>query len=553
VILVASICQRLDGIPLAIELAAARLSSMSVEDLHERLDHRFRLLSGGSRSALPRQQTLGAMVAWSYDLLNEFERAVLRRLTVFVNGFDLRAAESVCATESVELYEVSNLVGSLVAKSLVVAERSGATLRYRLLETIRQFAADRLLEVDGESAMAQTRQRHAEYFLELCETSEPFLRGSPEQASWFERLEREWDNIQAAFKHFSDDPNGANNVLRLGVSAVRFFQVRSHWEAAVYVRESLATQTEVEPTLKVRALGFCAEAKGRGIQSAEVANQGLREILAIYDEALGLARSAGSVDDLVMVLSRTSFWMNDAGDIEQSTALAEEAVRVARAEGDPALIGVALLNEAFIAPFDDRKAAILEAAGWLRRAEDSATLCMALLVASVRNSVTVDQIREDRALNAEALRLAEEIGYIDVKTLLLGNLGCYCFYLGEKAEATAYLRRALQTIHRGGWPEYWLSGYSWVLACLTADSGDYLTSAQIMGANARLHSESPEFFLRNRQAGESELDLQIGDDVRRRSIDSLGEDAYERAVVEGGKLTTSQFIDLVLGRPKVRS
>ena len=207
VVLVASICRRLDGIPLAIELAAARLSSMSVKDLHDRLDHRFRLLSGGSRSALPRQQTLGAMVSWSYDLLNEFERVVLRRLTVFVNGFELQAAESICSTESVESYEVSNIIGSLVAKSLVVAERSDALLRYRLLETIRQFAAERLLEVDGESAMEETRLRHAQYFLELCETAEPFLRGSPEQAAWFDRLEHEWDNIQAALSQFSGDPN----------------------------------------------------------------------------------------------------------------------------------------------------------------------------------------------------------------------------------------------------------------------------------------------------------------------------------------------------------
>ncbi len=553
VALVASICRRLDGIPLAIELAAARLSSMSVKDLHDRLDHRFRLLSGGSRSSLPRQQTLSAMVSWSYDLLNEFERVVLRRLTVFVNGFDLQAAESVCATESVETYEVSNIIGSLVAKSLVVAERSDASLRYRLLETIRQFAAERHLEVDGESAMGETRIRHAHYFLQLCETAEPFLRGSPDQASWFDRLEREWDNIHAALSHFSDDPAGANSVLRLGVSASRFFDVRSHREAAIFVRNSLATASDVDPALMARALAFCADTTGFEIQSAEVAERELREMLTIYDEALRLARVSGDVDVLVPVLSHASFWMNDAGEVDQSRLLADEAVRVAREVGDPRLIGEALMYEAFVASIGDRRAPLLEAARWLRRAEDSATLCMALLVASVRNSVTFDELREDWALNAEALQLAEEIDYVSVKTLLIGNLGCYCYYLGEKAEAAAYLRRALQTIHRGGWPEYWLSGYAWVAACLTADRGDYLTSAKIMGANARLHAEAPEFFLRNRQSGESALDLEIGDDVRRRSIESLGEDGYERAVAEGEKLTTGQFMDLVLGRSKAKA
>ena len=553
VALVASICRRLDGIPLAIELAAARLSSMSVRDLHDRLDHRFRLLSGGSRSALPRQQTLSAMVSWSYDLLNEFERAVLRRLTVFVNGFDLQAAESVCATEAVESYEVSNLIGSLVAKSLVVAERSDASLRYRMLETIRQFAVERLLEVDGESAMEEVRLRHAQYFLELCETAEPFLRGSPDQVSWLDRLEHEWDNLQAALSHFSSDPDGATSVLRLGVSAFRFFEVRSHLEVAVFVRDALATEPDVDPTLTASALTLCAEALGHEIQSAKVAEQDLREMLALYERALGLARASGDVGVLVRVLCRASFWMNDAGDVDESRRLADEALRVAQDDGDPRLIGMALLNDAFLAAFDDRKSPILEAASWLRRGGDSATLCMALLVASVRSSVTMDDIREDQMLNAEALRLAEEIGYHAVTTLLIGNLGCYSFYLGEKAEATAYLRRALQTIHRGGWPEYWLSGYSWVLACLIADQGDYLTSAQIMGGNARRHEEAPEFFLRNRQSQESQVDLEIGDDVRRRSIEALGEDGYERALVDGRTLTTGQFMDLVLGRTKAKA
>jgi predicted ATPase len=550
VALVASICRRLDGIPLAIELAAARLSSMSVDDLHERLDHRFRLLSGGSRSALPRQQTLSAMVSWSYDLLNEFEREVLRRLTVFVNGFDLRAAEYVCITESVESYEVSNILGSLVDKSLVVAERGGASLRYRLLETIRQFAVERLLEIDGESAMAESRRRHAEYYLEFCETAEPFLRGSSDQALWFDRLEIEWDNLQAALNQFAEDPNGANSVLRLTVSAWRFFEVRSHWEPAEFVREALAVETDVEPTLRALAMSFYAESLGHKIQSANVADRDLREILDTYEHALALARPEGDVDTLFQILCRMSFWTNDVGDVDAARVLIEEAKTLAHGSGDTRLVGLALMSEAFVMPIDDRKPIVLEAASSLRRANDSATLCMALLVASVRNSVSVDDLREDRAQNAEALQLAKEVGYIGVETLLIGNLGCYCFYLGEKVEAAAYIRRCLQMLHRGGWPEYWLSGYAWILACVVADEGDYNVSAQIMGANFRLQSEAPEFFLRNRSSGESDLDRQIEEDVRRRSIEGLGNEEYERAISMGKELTTSQFIDLALGRLK---
>ena len=166
--LVGAICRRLDGIPLAIELAAARLSSMSIQHLHDRLDSRFRLLTRGSRNALPRQQTLAATVTWSYDLLAEPEREVLRRLAVFVDGFTLEAAEAVCATGAVDRFDVGDILGSLVNKSMVFAERTDTSLRYGILETIRQFAAEQLLLVDGEDASLELRRLHANYFKDAC-------------------------------------------------------------------------------------------------------------------------------------------------------------------------------------------------------------------------------------------------------------------------------------------------------------------------------------------------------------------------------------------------
>ncbi len=144
--LIVSTCRRLDGMPLAIELAAARLRSLSLRDLHRLLDQRFRLLTGGSRSALERQQTLRATVDWSYSLLNDPERSLLRRLSVFSDGFDLDAAGAVCAFGEIQEFDVTGLLGSLVDKSLVVAEPFGGGSRYRLLETIRQFAAERFVE-----------------------------------------------------------------------------------------------------------------------------------------------------------------------------------------------------------------------------------------------------------------------------------------------------------------------------------------------------------------------------------------------------------------------
>ena len=171
--LVASVCRRLDGIPLALELAAARLSSMSLSQLSDRLDQRFRLLTGGSRNVMPRQQTLQATVDWSFSLLSEPERETLRRLAVFAGGFELEAAEAVCATEQVDAFGVMDLISSLVDKSLVVADRTPASVRYRMLETIRQYCAQELLRASGEAEVLRVRDEHAAYYVQLAREATP--------------------------------------------------------------------------------------------------------------------------------------------------------------------------------------------------------------------------------------------------------------------------------------------------------------------------------------------------------------------------------------------
>lgn len=179
--LVASICRRLDGMPLALELATARLRSMSLTQLNERLEHRFGLLTGGSRVALPRHQTLQGLVDWSYELLSEPERALFRGLSVFVDGFDLEAVEGVCAIANVAEWDISNLLASLVDKSLVVAEPRGDGTRYRLQETLRQYGAERLAESDGVEEGTSEAERiadaHADYYLGFAELAAPHLEG----------------------------------------------------------------------------------------------------------------------------------------------------------------------------------------------------------------------------------------------------------------------------------------------------------------------------------------------------------------------------------------
>ncbi|WP_456043924.1 AfsR/SARP family transcriptional regulator [Streptomyces tendae] len=216
----AEICRRLDGLPLAIELAAARLRMLTPRQIADRLDDRFRLLTSGSRTVLPRQQTLRAVVDWSWDLLDADEREVLGRLSVFAGGCDLAAAEAVCGPAALDA------LGSLVDKSLVVAapvtdRLSGDGMRYRLLETVAEYAGERLDETGGRAAAARA---HLTYYRELARTTDPLLRG-PRQLAAIERLEREYENLRTALRHAVAE-HDEQEALSLSLSLVWYWQMR---------------------------------------------------------------------------------------------------------------------------------------------------------------------------------------------------------------------------------------------------------------------------------------------------------------------------------------
>ncbi|MFI1091159.1 BTAD domain-containing putative transcriptional regulator [Streptomyces sp. NPDC020917] len=252
----AELCRRLDGLPLAIELAAARLRSMSPRQLADRLDDRFRLLTGGSRTLLPRQQTLRAVVDWSWDLLDPVERVVLRRLAVFRGGWTLEAAEAVCADPApgdgpdagpvpsaragedrggpIDALDVAALLASLVDKSLVLADVAGDGARYRMLETISEYAGERL---DASGDRTAVEGRHIAVFREFARCADKQLRGR-DQLPWFERLEREHENLRAALRR-AVAAGDEQQALVLVMSCAWFWEVRNyqserrHWPAAV--------------------------------------------------------------------------------------------------------------------------------------------------------------------------------------------------------------------------------------------------------------------------------------------------------------------------------
>ena len=249
----ASVCHRLDGIPLAIELAAARVRSLSVEEINNKLDNRFRLLTGGSRTALPRQQALRALIDWSFDLLNAQEKMLLCRLSVFAGGWTLQAAEAVgvgesLTGESIEDWEILDLLTSLVDKSLVLAQTQRETTRYGLLETVRQYVRDRLTE-SGESLVVRTR--HANYFLTLAEEVKPKMRGM-EQVQWMGVLEEEHDNLRQALAWYAEDAQDAEaggKGLRLAAALFELWKTHGHLsEGRERLHTLLAHPTRQEPT-----------------------------------------------------------------------------------------------------------------------------------------------------------------------------------------------------------------------------------------------------------------------------------------------------------------
>ncbi|MEV7125607.1 BTAD domain-containing putative transcriptional regulator [Streptomyces sp. NPDC093260] len=227
----AEICRRLDGLPLAIELAAARLRMLTPRQIADRLDDRFRLLTSGSRTVLPRQQTLRAVVDWSWDLLDEPEREVLSRLSVFAGGCDLAAAEAVCGPAAFDA------LGSLVDKSLVVAAPDGeGGMRYRLLETVAEYAAERLDETGGRTP---AERAHLTYYRELARTTDPLLRG-PGQRAAIDRFEREYENLRTALRH-AVAARDEQECLCLVLSLVYYWQMRElRVEARNWCREVMA-------------------------------------------------------------------------------------------------------------------------------------------------------------------------------------------------------------------------------------------------------------------------------------------------------------------------
>ncbi len=315
------VCTRLDGIPLPIELAAARVKMFPPEEIARRLDDQFRLLTGGSRTALPRHQTLRAAMDWSYDLLPEKERALLRQLSVFAGGWTLEAAEVIGTGQEIATIEVLDLLTRLVDKSLVSVDEHEGKARYRFLETVRQYGQDRLVE-RGEADTV--RERHRDFFLALAEQAVPHLRG-PEQLAWLNRLEAEHDNLRAALE-WSQGRGDAASGLRLAGAMWLFWRIRSHFrEGRKWLEAALAPTGEMRTktrAIALRAAGILAREQGDPV----LARARFHESIAIFREL----RDQQGVADSLMALWHVP---THEGDHAAAAALVEESLSISRAIG----------------------------------------------------------------------------------------------------------------------------------------------------------------------------------------------------------------------------
>ncbi len=330
---VTQMTHRLDGIPLVIELAAARVKALPVDVIAARLNDRFRLLTGGSRAGLPRQQTLRATLDWSYDLLLEQERILLRRLSVFAGGFTLEAAEQICVGEGVDESDILDLLTHLVDKSLAIFDERDGQGRYRLLESVRQYGSDRLQE-SGEAD--DLRRRHREWYLELAEQADRELRG-PRQALWLERLETEHDNLRAALEWSKTEKDGAEAGVRLAGALQWFWNLHGHFvEGRAWFEEVLARSSDVPTSMLPKVLGGATHFAFR---------QGdFERAIALGEKGLALCRELDDRENGAMLLLWLGIVAARQGDYERATALLEQSVSLCNDLGKKWLYSMALAN-----------------------------------------------------------------------------------------------------------------------------------------------------------------------------------------------------------------
>jgi predicted ATPase/DNA-binding SARP family transcriptional activator len=524
---VAQIATRLEGLPLALELAAARVRGLGVDTLASRLGDHFGLLAGGRRTGLPKERSFRAAVDWSYDLLSEPERRAFERLSVFAGGFGLEAAEAVASGEAIAARDVAGLLASLVDRSLV--QRVGSSpVRYRLLEPLRQYAAERLAAA-GETDAA--RRRHLGFYAALAEAAEPALRGR-EQRTWLDRLEDEHDNLAAALASAVElgDPDAG---LRLAAALAPYWQMRGHFsEGRERLRVALSTSDQNAPA-RARAL---VEAGSLAYFQCD-----FHDTLHHCEEALDLYRRAGDRWGVAYALAELGLAAWELGESDRARACFNESLTLRRDLDDRWGVATTLSYLGFAAvaegSLDEAEAAYEQSLAWFRGQGDDSGAAVVLVwlggLAGLRG-----ELGPAEELLRQSLELAEPIGERWARAWAQSQLARVAVLRAREQEAGDLYRQALRTF---------------------GDLGDRVASAICLEGLAELASRRGQPERAAELFGAAEVPRALGAGLYLSTVDApghqrriaalrsqLGEDVFRHAWARGRSKTLEQARELAL-------
>jgi predicted ATPase/DNA-binding CsgD family transcriptional regulator/Tfp pilus assembly protein PilF len=536
---VAEICKRLEGIPLAIELAAARVGTVSVEQISERLTDSLKLLTGGSKTQMPKQRTLRGTLDWSHELLSEDEKKLFGRLSVFAGGWTLEAVEAVGAGEGVVEEDILDVLSGLAEKSLMVAESigEGGTVRYRLLEPIRQYAREKLEEGgEGEEVL----RRHATFFLALAEEAQPRLR-TLEDREWLERLEREHDNLRAALS-WALERGETELALRLGGTLGTFWHARGYFdEGRKWLEAALAKDDRASVVARLKALEalFWLTFEQWDLDRAEaVAHEGLK----LSEKAEAGASLAASFR--TMLAGPT--WVG--GDYERAKELLEESLALNRKADDKVGIAEALLQLGSATAYQGDRArakeiyeegiAVCREVGYTYRLPD-------FLLSRGYQSMLEGDYERGAALNEEAAALLRERGYKSGLHYALDNLGWAALLQGDHERAKTSYQESLTLCKELG--DKMIASESMEgLACSSAAQGKGERAARLFGATEALHET-----LREAVAFEhTPEEVAWREPYLATTRSRLDEAAWQAAWAEGRAMSMEQAIEYALSGEK---
>ena len=533
---VAEICGRLEGIPLAIELAAARVGTLSLEQIAERLGGSLELLTRGGRTAVPRQRTLKETLDWSHDLLSEPEGVVFRRLSPFAGGWTLEASEAVASGEGVAEGEVLNLLYGLAEKSLVVAEGigEGDRVRYRLLEPVRQYALEKL-EEGGEDE--ETRRRHADFFLALAEEAEPRLWG-PGDREWLDRLEEEHDNIRAAFSWALLGRGEVELSLTLGGALATFWRAHGHLgEGRRWLEEALAKDDRrASLAARIRALD--------ALFRLTFEQWDHDRVQSIAQEAMELSAEAEIGSSLAASLRTVmggAAWVR--GDYERARGLLEESLAFSRKVDDKAEIANALMFLALTMDSLDDPARAKEIY------EEGIVLCreaghiyrLTHFLMNLGYSLLLEgEYERGATLSEEAAALCREHGYKGRCQDALDNLGWAALLQEQHERGRSYFEESLAISKELGdklTPSSSLEG----MACLSAAEGEASRAARLFGAAQALLEAVGAVAFEPTPEEEAWREPYLG-----AARSQLGEAAWGETLARGRAMTLQEAIEYAL-------